>query len=369
MTWEFVRTAFPYGWMMLGMMMVWQLRLPLEPVPIVLRLSAISALLVLLETMAHGLDVAFTEIAIGFAFGTFLLCCSLRSNDLLGCLAAPAPSWRRDIALWGMVLLGWLSLSPYWMMREGWGLFTPLHVHVSAYYLQDTLRTAGIEGVVTAILASYRGIDTLGESCVIALAAFGVRALVPEIRWSVIRQKMLWRSPELILRRSFHGVMTVGLVAAVYLLFQGIHGPGGAFQAGALWATLLAAAAIVYGLSTVMTTVTEAMMRHLILLGLLAYAVAGLVGPWQGLPLFTYRLDGWGVEGPTAQAWLIEWIECGIALVVAHGLLWIGCLFLALSYASGRQRPWFRQPGDSLDRKPTQVRSVTVGRKEELRWQ
>lgn len=54
----------------------------------------------------------------------------------------------------------------------------PAQSHVASYYLQHTREDIGIPNVVTAILASYRGFDTLGETAVVFLAALGVLLLL-----------------------------------------------------------------------------------------------------------------------------------------------------------------------------------------------
>jgi multicomponent Na+:H+ antiporter subunit B len=45
-------------------------------------------------------------------------------------------------------------------------------------YLGDVLAETGVPNVVTAVLASYRGYDTLGETTVIFTAGIGVLALL-----------------------------------------------------------------------------------------------------------------------------------------------------------------------------------------------
>jgi multicomponent Na+:H+ antiporter subunit B len=54
----------------------------------------------------------------------------------------------------------------------------PIHVHVAPRYLQQALAETGVPNVVTAVLASYRGYDTLGETAVVFTAGAGVIALL-----------------------------------------------------------------------------------------------------------------------------------------------------------------------------------------------
>ena len=54
----------------------------------------------------------------------------------------------------------------------------PVHQHVAPRYLQESPAEIGIPNVVTEVLASYRGYDTLGELTVIFTAGVGVLALL-----------------------------------------------------------------------------------------------------------------------------------------------------------------------------------------------
>ena len=47
----------------------------------------------------------------------------------------------------------------------------PTNLHVAPYYIERSAEETGSPNMVTAILASYRGYDTLGETTVIFTAA------------------------------------------------------------------------------------------------------------------------------------------------------------------------------------------------------
>ena len=53
----------------------------------------------------------------------------------------------------------------------------PVHQHVARHYLENSPTEVGVPNVVTAVLASYRGYDTLGEVAVIFTAATGLALL------------------------------------------------------------------------------------------------------------------------------------------------------------------------------------------------
>ena len=55
---------------------------------------------------------------------------------------------------------------------------SPIHQHVAPYYISNTKTDMGIPNLVTGVLASYRGYDTLGETVVIFTAGLGVFLLL-----------------------------------------------------------------------------------------------------------------------------------------------------------------------------------------------
>jgi multicomponent Na+:H+ antiporter subunit B len=57
-----------------------------------------------------------------------------------------------------------------------------IHRHVAPRYIQSAMEETGVPNVVTAVLASYRGYDTLGETTVVFTAGIGVIALLRRVR-------------------------------------------------------------------------------------------------------------------------------------------------------------------------------------------
>lgn len=54
----------------------------------------------------------------------------------------------------------------------------PANTHVAPYYREHCLEETGVTEIVTSIVVSYRGYDTLGEVTVIFTAGTGVIALL-----------------------------------------------------------------------------------------------------------------------------------------------------------------------------------------------
>jgi multicomponent Na+:H+ antiporter subunit B len=121
-----------------------------------------------------AVDVAMTEASVGAGISTVLLLGSLylvRGEEAkpLGRVWTPLAV---ALVAGGMLAYGTLGL-PAFSDPEA-----PIHRHVVPRYVNDALRETGVENVVTAVLASYRGYDTLGETTVVFTAGAGVVALL-----------------------------------------------------------------------------------------------------------------------------------------------------------------------------------------------
>ena len=54
----------------------------------------------------------------------------------------------------------------------------PANKHVAPRYIQESPKETGLPNMVTSVLASYRGYDTLGEVVVIFTAGVGVLVIL-----------------------------------------------------------------------------------------------------------------------------------------------------------------------------------------------
>ena len=129
-----------------------------------------AAVLVALDAV----DVAMTEASVGAGISTVLLLAALYLT--YGEEAKPIHRpWMPLVvsAVCAMALVyGSLGL-PAFSDAEA-----PIHTHVVPRYLRDSLQETGVPNVVTSVLASYRGFDTLGETTVVFTAGVGVIVLL-----------------------------------------------------------------------------------------------------------------------------------------------------------------------------------------------
>ena len=121
-----------------------------------------------------AVDVAMTEAAVGAGISTvlFLGALHLCKSEEAKPLHRPWLPLGISIAVGAMLVYGTLGL-PEFSDPDA-----PIHRHVVPRYLNDMKHEVDIPNVVTAVLASYRGFDTLGETAVVFTAGAGVIALL-----------------------------------------------------------------------------------------------------------------------------------------------------------------------------------------------
>ena len=121
-----------------------------------------------------AVDVAFTEAAVGVGISTILMLATL---GLVGRWER-RPAHRPFLPLLVVVVTGAALIYGTLDMPHFGDPDAPVHHHVAPRYLEKSPDEIGIPNVVTGVLASYRGYDTLGELTVIFTAGVGVLALL-----------------------------------------------------------------------------------------------------------------------------------------------------------------------------------------------
>ena len=141
---------------------------------VVMLFGIFSFLAAALFVTLDAVDVAFTEAAIGAGITTFLMLSTLA-------LTARREKLRRKRPLFPLLVVTSIGATlvygtfdmPYFSDPSA----APHH-HVARHYIESTEEEVGVTNIVTAVLASYRGYDTLGEVTVIFAAGIGVLALL-----------------------------------------------------------------------------------------------------------------------------------------------------------------------------------------------
>lgn len=298
-----------------------------ELFPVVMLFGIFSLLSAAIFVSLDAVDVAFTEAAVGAGISTVLM---------LGTLALTTrtePSPRHGTLLPLLVVCitgGALVYGTLDMPRFG-DPQAPIHRHVAPRYLQDSPAEIGLPNVVTSVLASYRGYDTLGEVTVIFTAGAGVLMLLGAGRRRSARREddrdkgKSAVNHDLVLRIVAKILIPLVLLFALYVQFHGDFGPGGGFQAGVIFAAAFILYTLIFGLDAARAVVSHRVLRVLSALGVLLFAGTGLAGIIAGGHFLDYGvLAGDPVAG---QHLGILLIELGVGTTVAAVMIMIFYLF------------------------------------------
>lgn len=262
-------------------------------------------------------DVALTEAVIGAGISTVLF---------LGALALtaekdrspPVGSW---VPLAASTALGAVIIYAVMQAPRLGDPNAMVHNHVAPWYLEKTPELIDVPNVVTAVLASFRGYDTLGEVFVVFIACMGVMSLLGRVRPQKDTIKLTEfeeRSRNLRhhLIPRIVGKMLVPFIVlfGLYVQFHGDFGPGGGFQAGGL----IAAGVILYSLLEGdwrgRELVPEWFSSLLVALGALLYAGVGFVCMMKGGRFLDYSVLS---ADPVAGQHLgILLVELGVGMTV-----------------------------------------------------
>ena len=141
----------------------------------VVMLSGIYSLLcAALYTMLDAVDVAFTEAAVGAGISTVLM---LGTLALVG-REEKKPTHRPLLPMFVVLVTGGVLIYGTSEMPPFGAADNPAHLHVAPRYIEESGHEVGPPNIVTSVLASYRGYDTMGETTVVFTALVGVLLLL-----------------------------------------------------------------------------------------------------------------------------------------------------------------------------------------------
>ncbi len=136
-----------------------------------------SLIMAVVYTLLDAVDVAFTEAVVGAGITLTLMLAAIS----LTTRSETKPGKRTKQRAVGAVTALAAGMALIYATTDMPGLGdadAPVHLHVAPYYIEVGPIETGVPNIVTAILASYRGFDTLGEVAVIFTAGISVMALL-----------------------------------------------------------------------------------------------------------------------------------------------------------------------------------------------
>ena len=270
-------------------------------------------------------DVALTEAAVGAGITTVIFLAALA-------LTTAKEKTNNTGKRLGMIVMGILATLLIYATFGMPGLGdpqAPVHQHLAPWYLENTPVYMDIPNVVTAVLGSFRGYDTLGEVFVVFVACIGVLFILgvkppegseynPEA--SGLRHHLI---PQVAGRLLIPFIVLFGL----YVQFHGEYSPGGGFQAGALIAAGVILYALLEGEAAALRAVPQSVLMGLVISGACLYGAVGVACMLLGGNFLDYSVLLSNSKYGQQMGMLL--IEAGVGMTVSGALLTIFHAFAA----------------------------------------
>jgi len=141
---------------------------------VVILSSIYSFLMASVLIVLDAVDVAMTEAAVGAGVSTVLMLAALYLTKSEEAAPRHTPLLPMFVAvvIGAALVYGTIDMPPFGSPD------TPMNTHVGSGYLDRSIPETGVPNVVSSVLASYRGFDTLGETVVVFTAGIGVLLLL-----------------------------------------------------------------------------------------------------------------------------------------------------------------------------------------------
>lgn len=269
-----------------------------------------------------AIDVAFTEAAVGAGFTTVLMLAALRlTGEFENVKNKQSVLGLFIVVLTGVALI--YGVADFPIMGDA---NAPAQLHVAPEYIQLTQSKIDIPNVVTAVLASFRGYDTFGETVVIFSAGVAVLLLLGmghvEPKKEPEQNVVLW-----IVVKPFIAFI---LIFGLYVQFHGDFGAGGGFQAGVIFASGFILYSLVFGEGYARKVVSASILPRLAALGVIIYGVTGLASLLSDKAFLDYNaLSSNPISG---QHMGIILVEAGVGLAVFSTILLIFYSFSGVNH-------------------------------------
>lgn len=182
-------------------------------------------------------------------------------------------------------------------------------------YVQEEADDLGAMNIVTAIVVSYRGLDTLGEITVLFLAATGI-ALLLRKNDKEKTGKIVRRSASEFVQTGVRFLVPILMMVGVYIFLNGHLSPGGGFQGGAV----IASAVLLLFLADPNKKLNHHILDFIESFSGFAYILTGLAGLFVAGSFLDSRILPAGTFGSILSAGTIPLIYTWIGLKVGSEL-------------------------------------------------
>ena len=162
---------------------------------------------------------------------------------------------------------------------------------VSSHFINNTGVDTEVPNMVTAVLADYRGFDTMFETVVVFIAGIAVLAILKGSgrRRGVNRKDHeVEAEPDLIVTNTVRLVVPIIQIFAFYVLAHGHVSPGGGFQGGVVMGASFILLALAWDLDFALLRVSQSKCIIIAALGIVIYAGIGFLSMLLGGEFLDY---------------------------------------------------------------------------------
>jgi len=231
---------------------------------------------------------------------------------------------------------------------------SPASTHLSPHFIEKTMEETSVPNIVTAVLADYRGYDTMYETAVIFTAGLAcfilLRIFVRKEPGDILYRHVLtgvtvrvkegaklppsenferidtmWTPPDLIIKTVCRLLIPFIQLFGLYVIAHGHHSPGGGFQGGVILGASIIMLSISQDLRTAVQRMREKLDAILSAVGVFLYAGTGALCLLLGLNFLDYSAlaSVLHCDPVTARSHGILIVEIGVGIAVMCTMIWI----------------------------------------------
>ncbi|MDA1353467.1 MAG: Na(+)/H(+) antiporter subunit B [bacterium] len=217
------------------------------------------------------------------------------------------------VMITGLCLIAGVGDFPNWGDPN-----SPANSYLSTYYLTNAISDTAVPNIVTAILADYRGYDTMFETVVVFVAGLGILFLLRGTKKKLGDHPTAFPSSSIV-RTACRIMIPMMQLFALYVVAHGHHSPGGGFQGGVILGASVILLAISEGLSDGLKRITLKNTIKWSAIGVLIYSGIGTFSMLLGGNFLDY--SAWAPILPATDAVMARshgmlGVEIGVALTV-----------------------------------------------------
>lgn len=195
------------------------------------------------------------------------------------------------VVITGLLLLSAVHDFPDWADSES----PASDYRLSQHYITQTFPETGVPNMVTAVLADYRGYDTMFETVVVFTAGIAIIGLLrrsPSSRKQDIGKatRTYKKKPDLIVDTTCRLMIPIIQIFALYVIAHGHHSPGGGFQGGVIFGASFILITLTRDLQAAQKWVPEKRILNLAGIGVLLYASFGFASMLLGDNFLDYAI-------------------------------------------------------------------------------